>query len=145
MMELLTPDQQEFDACKADAAQRTRVTTFDFLKAGIITRPALALLPRRNYNYLVRTDASNCPIGATLRLLQILVEGTGTGQGTESQNRIIANLPRNCMIPRLATAVMTKSCMVSVMPWSIENTPQSGHKFRVPTQHCSCHGATIPH
>jgi hypothetical protein len=34
-MELLTADQQEFDACKVDAARWTRVTTaIDFLEAG---------------------------------------------------------------------------------------------------------------
>ena len=68
-MEGNTTDQQDIDACKADTARWTRVTTaIEFLKAAMITRPALAL---HNYNYLVRTDASDFAIGATLRKLQI--------------------------------------------------------------------------
>lgn len=71
-MALLIADQQEFDACRADAARWTRaMAAIDFLKAAMITRPALALPQRNNYNYLVRTDASDFAIGATLRQLQL--------------------------------------------------------------------------
>ena len=66
LMELLTADQQGFDACKADATRWTRVTTaIDFLKAAMIRRPALALpLPQRNnYNFRIGADASDWQLG----------------------------------------------------------------------------------
>ena len=67
LMELITADRQQFDACKADAATWTRMTTaIEFLKAAMITRPALAPPQRNSYNYLVRTGASDFAIGATL-------------------------------------------------------------------------------
>ena len=43
----------------------------NFLKAAMIARPALALPQKGNYNYLVRTDASDIAIGATLQQLQV--------------------------------------------------------------------------
>ena len=64
LMELLTADQQEFDACKADATRWTWVTTaIDFFKAAMIRRPALALPQRNYYNFRIRTDASDLQLG----------------------------------------------------------------------------------
>ena len=67
LMELLTADQRELDACKADATRWARITTgIDFdLKAAMMPGPLCPCL-RKNYNHLVRTDASNFAIGATL-------------------------------------------------------------------------------
>lgn len=71
LMELISVDQREFDACKADAARWARVVkAADFLKAAMVACPALALPQKGNYNYVVRTDASDFAIGATLRQLQ---------------------------------------------------------------------------
>ena len=70
LMELISVEQWEYDECRADAARWARVVkAVDFLKAAMIARPALALPQKGNYNYLVRTDASDFAIGATLRQL----------------------------------------------------------------------------
>ena len=79
LMELISVDQREFNACKADMARWARVKkAVDFLKAAMIVRPALALPQKGNYGYLVRTDASDFAIGATLRQLQFPDRDTGS-------------------------------------------------------------------
>ena len=71
LMELISVDQREFDECKADIVRWARVKkAVDFLKAAMIVRPALALPQKGNYDYLVRTDASDFAIGATQRQLR---------------------------------------------------------------------------
>ena len=70
LMELLTIDQKDLDACKADEGRWVKVKkAVDFLKAAMIACRALLLPQKANYNYIVRTDASDFPIGATLRQL----------------------------------------------------------------------------
>ena len=73
LTELFSVEQREYNKCMADAVWWAMVTkAVDFLKAAMIARPALALPQKGNYNYLVRTDASDFAIGATLRQLQFL-------------------------------------------------------------------------
>ena len=72
LMELLTVDQKDFNACRADGGRWAKVKkAVYFLKTAMITRPALALPQKDNYSDIVRTDASDFAIGATLRQLQL--------------------------------------------------------------------------
>lgn len=130
LMELLTADQQEFDAFKVDASRWKRVTTAIDLEAAVITRPALALPQRNNYNYLVRTDASDFAIGAALRQLQLPEEGT------EPQDRIIAYFSR--MLHDAETRHSTYDKELLGVRDAIEHWKyylKSGHKFLVQTDH----------
>src|SRR5882672_4870152 len=71
LLDLIVMDQKEYNKVMEDEPQWTRVLdAMDFLKAAMITRPALALPEKGNYEYLVRTDASDFAIGATLRQMQ---------------------------------------------------------------------------
>ena len=67
LLELITVDQHKFDICKANNARwKTVEKAVNFLKAAMIARPALTLPQRNNYNYLVRADALDFAVGATL-------------------------------------------------------------------------------
>ena len=71
LLDLIVMDQKEYDRVMEDEPRWTKVlNAVDFLKAAMITRPALALPEKGNYEYLVRTDASDFAIGATLRQMQ---------------------------------------------------------------------------
>jgi hypothetical protein len=85
---LLNVTPAEFNKVRNDPEQWKQVTNaIDVLKAAMLAHPALALPSKEGGQYLVRTDASDFAIGATLRQLQ--KETTG-----EWTDRIIAYFSR---------------------------------------------------
>ena len=129
MMQLLTVDQKDFDACRANGIRWAKVKkAVDFLKAAIIARPALALEQKDNYNYIVRTDASDFAIGATLRQLQLT--------DSDPAERIIAYFSRKLHDAETRCGTYDKELLGvrdTVEHWKYYL--KSGHKFRIQTDH----------
>jgi hypothetical protein len=85
LIALLNVTPAEFNKVQNDPKQWKQVTSvIDILKAAMLAHPALALPSKEGGQYIVRTDASDFAIGATLRQLQ---KKENTGAWTD---RIIA-------------------------------------------------------
>lgn len=98
----------------------------DFLKAEMIARPPLALPQKYNYNYIVRTDASDFAIGATLRQLQF------TDRRDELVERTIARFSRKLHDAQTRYSTYDKELLgvrEAVEHWKYYL--KSGHRFRV--------------
>lgn len=96
----------------------------------MIARPAPALPQKGNYNYLVRTDASDFTISATLRQLQFGEQGPEA----EPIERIIAYFSRELRHAETRYSTYKKE-LVGVRN-AIEHWKyylKSGHKFRAQT------------
>src|SRR5882757_859948 len=123
LLELITAEQNQFDEVMARDGTRV-LKAIDFLKAAMISRPALALPEKDNYNYLVRTDASDFAIGATLRQIQ----------GEESKDRIIAYFSRKLHDAETRYSTYDKELLGvrdAIHHWRFYL--KSGHKFKVQT------------
>ena len=76
---LLNVMPTEFNRVQSDLEKWKQVTSaIDILKAAMLAHPALALPSKQGGQYLVRTDASDFAIGATLRQMQKLEDGKWT-------------------------------------------------------------------
>ena len=95
-------------------------------------RPAPALPQKGNYDYLVRTDASDFAIGATLRQLQFGEQGPEA----EPVERIIAYFSRELRHAETRYSTYGKELLGvsdAIEHWKYHL--KSGHKFRVQTDH----------
>src|SRR5882672_10952075 len=130
LLDLIVMDQKEYDRVMEEEPRWTKVLdAMDFLKAAMITRPALALPEKGNYKYLVRTDASDFAIGATLRQMQKTEE-------KGMVDRIIAYFSRKLHDAETRYSTYDKELLGihdAVDHWKYYL--QNGHKFKVQTDH----------
>jgi hypothetical protein len=129
LLDLILVDQKEYNKAMTDERWPKVLKAIDFLKAAMITRPALALPEKGNYDYLVRTDASDFAIGATLRQMQ-KTEANGM------VDRIIAYFSRKLHDAETRYSTYDKELLGihdAVDHWKYYL--RNGHKFRVQTDH----------
>ena len=96
----------------------------------MIACPALALPQKDNYNYIVRTDASDVAIGATLRQLQFTDHAAG--KSGDAVERIIAYFSKKLHDAETRYSTYDKELLGvrdAVEHWKYYL--KSGHKFRV--------------
>ena len=104
----------------------------------MIARPALALPQKGNYDYLVRTDASDFAIGATLRQLQF-PDGPSIkpdGSKPDPIERIITYFSRKLHNAETRYSTYDKELLGvrdAIKYWKYYL--KSGHKFHVQTDH----------
>lgn len=134
-MELLTVGQKDFDACRADEGRWAEVRkAVELLRAAMIARPALALPQKDNYNCIVRADASDFAIDATLRQLQFTDHAAG--KSGDAVERIIAYISRKLHDADSRYSTYDKELLGvrdAVEHWKYYL--KSGHKFRVQNDH----------
>ena len=131
LLRLITLEQKQYDQVRADTTQWKQVTkAIDFLKAAMVTKPALALPEKGNQGFLVRTDASDFAIGATLRQLQPDPLGSNS-----MKDRIIAYFSRKLHDAETRYSTYDKELLGikdAIQHWRYY---LHGRKFRVETDH----------
>jgi hypothetical protein len=104
LFDLLNVKQPAFDAYMETNGDRVAKAMQD-LKNALTTNPCLSLPDPNNHEYLVRTDASDFGIGATLRQMQPKEDDSQS-----IEERILAYSLESYTGQRYDTQHMTKNC-----------------------------------